>query len=202
MNRILIALLLFGCGQGDVKSKGDDCQRYIEKMAPTFAGEDGKYSDEDKARFVYECRKTISPLRPDPTMQCVLDAKNDAGIKLCMQIADEAKPKKPEAEVQLNRIGKNAKVVYIVTQEFPKGTAKLLPPKRNRPGEDARGSSRAVDDYADSSSTVRTPESGGVQRCGRMASMSDAGWVSTRSKTSRRYASGSTSCRSQVAISE
>lgn len=51
----------------------------------------------------------------------------------------------------------------------------------------------------DAGLTGRSYAAGGAQRCGSSASMSDAGCVLTRRRTSRRYSKGFTPCASQVA---
>ena len=123
--RFLIAVaVLAGC------SKGDDCERLVDKMLPVLkeTGAPEKALDRDKA--IGECRQNIDKVKNDPTMKCMLDANDKDAVKACMKIGMEdyvKKGRKSEAALQLNKLGKNLKMAYMEKAEFPKGKAKMLP---------------------------------------------------------------------------
>jgi hypothetical protein len=134
MKRILVACLLIGC------SKGDDCQKLVDKMMPVMkemASKSGKNVDMDKGKdeFLQNCRKD-DKMKNDPTMKCVLDAKDEAAVKECIAkpMNDYAgRSKQTEAMVQLNALSKHAKMVFGESGAFPTGTAKELP-ANDKPG--------------------------------------------------------------------
>ncbi len=132
MKSLLVACVLIGCG------KSDDCQKLVDKMTPVMkemASKDGKDFDKGKEKFLEKCRKD-DKMKNDPTMKCVLDAKDDAAVKECI-----AKPmgeyagrsKQTEAMVQLNAIGKRAKMIFGESGALPIGTSKELP-ANDKPG--------------------------------------------------------------------
>jgi hypothetical protein len=126
MKRILLVCVLFGC------SKGDDCQKLVDKMMPIMkemAGKDGKDIDKGKDKFLEQCRKD-DKMKNDPMMKCVLDASGDDAVKACLSksLGDyEKKAKSSEAPLMLNTIAKKAKIAAAEKSAFPTGTAKELP---------------------------------------------------------------------------
>jgi hypothetical protein len=121
---IVVFALLAGC------SKGDDCERLVDKMWPVMKdlGKSDNALDRDKA--VAECRQNIDKVRRDPTLKCMLDANDTDAVRACMKAGTEdylKKGRKTEASLQLNKLSKNLKVFYMEKSEFPKGKAKMLP---------------------------------------------------------------------------
>src|SRR5258706_4607657 len=105
---------------------GDDCERVYDKMASAISELKGM-----KDKFVDECRKNHDKFVADPVMKCVLDASGDSAVSACMKKSFEdysSKSKSTEAALQLNKLGKMAKVAYATNAEFPKGKANTLPP--------------------------------------------------------------------------
>ena len=125
MKKILIALVLVGCG------KSDDCSKLFDKMASAMKDTaDGKDLTKDKDKFLEMCRKHSDKMKDDPVMQCVLDASGDDAVKACIgkPLDDyKKKGKMNEAAVQLNALGKHAKVVFAESGAFPKGMSSVLP---------------------------------------------------------------------------
>ena len=123
--RFLIAVaVLAGC------SKGDECERLVDKMLPVLkeTGAPEKALDRDKA--IAECRQNIDKVKSDPTMKCMLDANDADAVKTCMKTGMQdyvKKGRKTEASLQLNKLGKQLKMAFIDKSEFPKGKAKMLP---------------------------------------------------------------------------
>lgn len=118
-------LVASACGGG-----GDDCERFFDKTKPIFekaAKERGKsITDADKAKFVEQCRaaKKEGKTGDDAMMKCVLAANGEAAVAECMQgpFGDYMKKsKKTEAQLQLNKIGKSAKVAAMENALFPVG---------------------------------------------------------------------------------
>lgn len=121
-----MALVAAACGGGG----GDDCERFFDKTKPIFekaAKERGKsISDADKAKFVEKCRaaKKEGKTGDDEMMKCVLAASGDAAVAACMEgpFGDYMKKsKKTEAQLQLNKLGKSAKVHFEIESTFPIG---------------------------------------------------------------------------------
>lgn len=91
-------------------------------------------TDADRTAFVDECKKSVAkdPDHPDPTMVCILAAADTPAVKACMATATQAytdKAKATEAALQLNKLGKNAKIFFSVNAQFPVGKASTLPEK-------------------------------------------------------------------------
>ncbi len=122
-----MSVVLIGCG------KSDDCSKLVDKMMPVMkemAGKDGADIEKGKDKFIEKCRKD-DKMKNDPTMKCVLDAKDNDAVKACLSggLDDYRKKSKAnEGAVQLNAIAKHAKVVFAETSAFPKGTSAVLPP--------------------------------------------------------------------------
>ena len=129
----VVAVMLAGCGGG-----GDECQRFFDKTRPLLekmAKENGKsLSDADAAKFVEKCRQAKKDGKEGEEekamTKCVLDANGEAAIAACMAPAFGSymkKSKKSEADLQLNKLGKMAKLAFIENSAFPTGTAPLTP---------------------------------------------------------------------------
>lgn len=122
MNKYAIALGLFaavGC------KKGDDCEQVFAKMSSAMKEVAGM-----KDKFLDQCRKDHDKFVADPAMKCVLDASGDDAVKACLKKSFEdygAKSKATEAALQLNKIGKLAKMKFAENDAFPIGKAKTLP---------------------------------------------------------------------------
>ncbi len=115
------------------KSKGDDCQQVWDKMSPVMAKLNATTGKPLPAgaqeKFVKECR-TDPKYKSDPVFACVLKASGDAAVTDCMTKAfgDYAsKSKKTEAQLMLNKLGKNAKVSFLTEGSFPVGKAGPTP---------------------------------------------------------------------------
>jgi hypothetical protein len=120
-------LLFAGC------KKADDCERAanallrVMKDAPVPTG---KSVGDLKDAIVSSCRKDPEAFKKDKDMQCVIAAKSEGEENACLKAAFEDyahKSKKSEAALQLNAIGKKAKVVFVEKGAFPIGKAKPLP---------------------------------------------------------------------------
>ena len=128
MRKILVVCVVLAAACG----KKDDCQRLVDKMMPIMEGmakEAGKpVTDADKAKFLAECRKD-DKMKNDPTMKCILDASGDDAVKACMKEAmgEMRKHKVSAVELQLNKLGKNAKVYFATEAKFPAGKSATLP---------------------------------------------------------------------------
>lgn len=116
----MVVLALTACG------KKDDCQKLFDVMAN--AVKDSKVSAA-KDKFLEQCRKDPKYLE-DPTAKCILAASSDSAAADCLKAGFEdyrGKSKASEASLQLNKIGKRAKMAYAESAAFPKGKAKMLP---------------------------------------------------------------------------
>lgn len=105
--------------------KGDDCQQVFDKMSKSMKELSGM---QDK--FLDQCRKNHDKFVADPVMKCVLDASGDDAVNKCMKKGFDdyaGASKSSEAALQLNKIGKNAKVAFATNGAFPTGKAKTLP---------------------------------------------------------------------------
>jgi hypothetical protein len=129
MRKILLVCVVLAAACG----KKDDCQRLVDKMMPIMtdmAKSAGKpVTDADKDKFLAECRKD-DKMKNDPTMKCILDASGDDAIKACMTgaLGDYTKKaKKTEADLQLNKLSKSAKIYFNTESKFPEGKAAMLP---------------------------------------------------------------------------
>jgi hypothetical protein len=125
MYKYAIALVLLasaGC------KKGDDCEQVFGKMSSAMKELAGM-----KDKFLDQCHKEHDKFVADPQMKCILDASGDDAVKACLSkgMKDYAtKSKESEAGMQLNKLGKMAKVKFAETAAFPIGKAKTLPPPR------------------------------------------------------------------------
>jgi hypothetical protein len=76
-----------------------------------------------KERFLNQCRDG-DKMKKDPVFKCVLDASGDTAVNDCMTkaVGDYAKAsKRSEAELNLNKLAKNAKVNHAVEGTFVVG---------------------------------------------------------------------------------
>ncbi len=84
-------------------------------------------------RAIQTCRENLSTdMDLIALIACVDAAKEEAAINACWEVpvkaAEEKAPKpRSEAEINLNKIAKNAKTNYMATGEYPKGRASVLP---------------------------------------------------------------------------
>lgn len=131
MAAVAAVLFIGACGKKDA---GDNCQRMIDKSMPVFekmGKEGGKtFGPKEKEGILKACREAEKEGKGKEDMQCVLDAKDQAAVEACYAAAFgdyQKKGKKSEAQLQLNKLMKNAKVAYITDGEFPKGSVPLTP---------------------------------------------------------------------------
>jgi len=132
---LLLVALLGACSKAE---SGDDCERFFARSKPVFdamAKDKGKaMTDADAARFLSECRTHQGKPgnKDEALMKCVLAASDDDKIKSCWTDAlgdYMKKSKKTEAQLQLNKLGKNLKVYYITNDKFPVGKTGPTPDK-------------------------------------------------------------------------
>jgi hypothetical protein len=94
-----------------------------------MGGEGAKRMAGAKDKFLDGCRKDPK-FKNDPMFKCVLGASGDKGVSDCMSTAFGdymGKAKKTEAQLQLNKLGKNAKVFFVTENTFPVGKAGPTP---------------------------------------------------------------------------
>ena len=128
---VMIAVALVGC------AKKDDCERAYDKLMPivTKLAGDRKMPPEEQAKALEECRAGMAGSGKEgdkALIKCVLDADGDDAVKACMAapMKDyQTKSKKTEAALQLDKLGKNAKIYYITNAAFPSGTSTTMPDK-------------------------------------------------------------------------
>jgi hypothetical protein len=119
MKLALIVVLLAGC-------KTDKCEAVFDKLAPAMEKELGQKPD--RAKMVGECK---DKLKSDPKMEAALDCMLQISGTPSRADLDKCAVKKKshmnEAELELDKIGKNAKRVFADTSAFPKGKVGLSP---------------------------------------------------------------------------
>ncbi|MDX2089318.1 MAG: hypothetical protein SFX73_15795 [Kofleriaceae bacterium] len=132
MRMILVTMLAASAGCG---GKGDDCQRFVDKSKPVLLGmgkDAGReVGEKELAQMVSICRSS-DKAKADPVMKCVLDAKDESGVRACYGTAFGdymSKAKRSEAELMLNSLSHIAKAEYVTNSEFPKGKAGPTPAK-------------------------------------------------------------------------
>lgn len=136
MNRIALACMLFAAAC----SKADDCQRLADRtmaLMKDMPMPKGKDLGDAKTQFVEMCRKDPKKYTTDPDAKCILEASSDSAAADCLKKGMEeyrSKSKVSEAPMNLNRIGKGAKIAFVETSAFPKGKAKVLPADNGAPG--------------------------------------------------------------------
>lgn len=143
MRRALVVVLIGAA----CSSKSDDCVVMIEKSRGALedmARSAGRtFTADDRDQFIAKCRDALARGRRDGAMDCVLAAKGDAAARACYaQNLDRFdrythRAKATEAKLQLNRLGKAAKIHFLEHGAFPKGSAPLAPatPCCDQPGQ-------------------------------------------------------------------
>ena len=139
---VLLMVIAAACSK-----KQDDCQRFVDRSKPVLAGfmkEGGKeLKRADLDQLVEQCRAEHGKPdnKDDVLMACVLAAKDDAAVSACWATAFgdyRSKGKKSEAQLQLNKLGKNLKVAFLTDATFPVGKAGPLPAEDCCQGPNAR----------------------------------------------------------------
>ena len=105
-------------------AKTIDCNKLLDKVAPVFM-EGQTLSPEEHSRAIASCQADVAKNPSDPVMLCMMDAVDKEALTACLKLVP--KSTKTEAELVLNKIGKNSKVVFITNTEFVKGASKQLP---------------------------------------------------------------------------
>ena len=128
MRLALVFFVVILAGACSKKSGGDKCQRVIDKsmkvLGEISAMRGVKLGDAEKKALVEQCRKATKEGHPDPQIDCVLAAKDDAGVRSCYIKGYEnhlERSKEIEAKLQLGKIGQAAKAAFVTNAEFPKG---------------------------------------------------------------------------------
>ena len=123
--RALIAIVLVA---GCAKKSDDKCTRVIDKsikvLGEIAAMRGAKLGDKEKKQLVEQCRTKLKTAGTDPEVECVLAAADDVAVRKCYIKGYEqhlARSKELEAKLQLDKLGKNAKVAFATANEFPKG---------------------------------------------------------------------------------
>lgn len=137
LSGVAVLVAVAACG-----GKGDDCERFWAKTAPTIAKLDpGKKMPADaKDQFLKRCRDG-DKMKKDPVFRCVLDASGDTAVNDCMTKAfgDYAKAgKRSEATLNLNKLAKNLKVHHAMEGSFPVGKVGPTPADSCCKGEGAK----------------------------------------------------------------
>jgi hypothetical protein len=146
----VLGLVVIGAGCGSKKA-ADDCQRFVDKSAPMLRklGKDAGKEIDDKmlGDIVAKCRAQDAG-KDKAMMECVLAAANEDAIEACWSegfkdYADSARKPDPggpgrastsEAQLNLSRLTKNAKVAHVQNATFPVGSAPLTPECCGQPG--------------------------------------------------------------------
>jgi hypothetical protein len=87
-------------------------------------------SAEDQAKGLQQCRDAIKAGKPDPSLDCILEAGDNATVKACMvnPIKDyKHRSEATEAKLQLNKLATLVKSAFIETSRFPAGKTALTP---------------------------------------------------------------------------
>lgn len=132
-NALAVMLVVaVGCSKG----KQDDCQRFIDKSKSTLEamGKSGgkQLSSGDLDQMVTTCREVHGKPgnKDDELMACVLAGGDDAAVATCWNAAFGSymsKGKKTEAQLQLTKLGKDLKVLYMTNGAFPIGKSGPTP---------------------------------------------------------------------------
>jgi hypothetical protein len=126
---LAIVMALAACGNGD------KCSKVYDKLAPVFEKEMKGEKKMDKAKEIDRCKDELKN-HPDreAAMDCILALPGTptmGDVVACESKRDGSKDsdkgKISEASLQLNKIGKNAKRVFIETSAFPIAKAPLTP---------------------------------------------------------------------------
>lgn len=150
MHKLAVVVLVVGCG-GSSKG-GDPCQQFVDKSAPvlekTAAAAGTTLPKDTLEAMVKECRDRKGDHGKDKALfDCVIAAKDQDAVAGCWESGMKAYKDaaggqggggggraNPQAELVLNRLGKNLKVLYIERAAFPEGTAALTPECCSQPG--------------------------------------------------------------------
>lgn len=130
----MVLVLATACG------KTDDCTRLFNataKMMKDVPMPKGKTMDDFKDKFVGDCKANPDKYTKDPAAKCILEANSDEAAADCMKDGLQdymKKSKQTEAQLQLNKIAKRAKVAAQSNGAFPTGKAKVLPADNGSPG--------------------------------------------------------------------
>ncbi|MBA3392649.1 MAG: hypothetical protein H0T89_08400 [Deltaproteobacteria bacterium] len=148
MHRLFDALIVvvgvLGVGVGCSKQQADECQRVIDKSKNALSEisrlRGKELSADDRKLLVEQCRKSLKAGKREPSVDCVLAAKDDAHVRDCYMKGFESyieRSKSTEAKLQLNRIGKAAKVAFIEKAAYPAGKVGPTPatPCCQQPGK-------------------------------------------------------------------
>jgi hypothetical protein len=121
---VLLSVLLVACS----KKSGDKCDRVIAKsmkvLGEIAALRGATLGDEEKQHLIAQCKKSVKAGHPDPQIDCVLAAADDAGVRKCYIRGYEdylARSKSIEAQLQLTTLGNRAREVFTEKSEYPKG---------------------------------------------------------------------------------
>ena len=133
---LAVVVLLSACGGG-----GDKCAKVYDKLAPAMEKMGGAGKKPDRDKMIAECKDKIKD-HPERAaeMDCILDISGEVTMDKLMACSKpkttagkddfkdyQTKSKMTEAKLQLNKIGKNAKRVFIEGGKFPVGSAPLTP---------------------------------------------------------------------------
>jgi hypothetical protein len=149
MRNLLLATMLMTTAC----SKGDECQQFWDKAGPTMskmAGDAAKKMAGAKDKFLEGCRKDPK-FKNDPMFKCVLGASGEAAVSDCMSKAFGdymGKSKKTEAQLQLNKLAKSAKVYFAMEAAFPAGKAGPTPAEPCCKGPDHKCAAVPADQWA------------------------------------------------------
>jgi hypothetical protein len=153
MMRIGWTLMLIACGGGQTATPppaespttaapantspttGTPCPEFARHLYPVFAAEMTKASPmvtvPPLEEVIAECERHPED-HGSPFVACVVAAQDEAAVRTCLDSVEEkqgsTRTKKTEAQLVLNRIGKNLKALYIEAASVPKGTTGLTPP--------------------------------------------------------------------------
>lgn len=124
---LIAAVLLVASGCSKSKPK-DRCQLVVDKSMKVLDNlakmKGAPLGPAEKKELVAQCRRAVKAGKPDPQMDCVIAAKDDAGVSACYTKGYEqymARSREIEAKLQLTKIGKLAATAFVTTAEYPKG---------------------------------------------------------------------------------
>lgn len=120
----VVVVVGFGCS----KKQADECQRVIDKSKNALseiARLRGKeLGADDRKMLVEQCRKSLKAGKRDPSVDCVLAAKDDAHVRDCYMKGFESyvqRSKSTEAKLQLHGISEAATVTFMEKATYPVG---------------------------------------------------------------------------------
>jgi hypothetical protein len=112
------------CARWVARSKGAIEVIGKELGKPPAAGYDKALTD--------GCSAAIAAGHPDPSVACVLGAKDDDAVLACWRASMakyKARSRQVEATLQLDKLGRAAKAIFEKTGAWPQGEAPLTPTK-------------------------------------------------------------------------